>query len=118
ICRTWAPYFGSWAAEPCQGTVRSAVDGIRYGTIAHTTSRAASVRVAALVHGRRHQGPERHGARRRLSDPLARKSRIKNWPGPLAQFVIERRTQSLLPMPSPSGTIERPFQDRQFDGNY
>jgi hypothetical protein len=28
---------------------------------------------------------------------LAKKSRIKYWPGPLAQFVIERRAQSLLP---------------------
>jgi hypothetical protein len=28
---------------------------------------------------------------------LAKKSRIKSWPGPLAQFVIERRAQSLLP---------------------
>lgn len=77
---------------------RSAVDGIRHGTIAYADI-AGGVGQGLLLWYAGVTTKDRNATAHAVDylTHLAKKSRIKHWPGPLAQFVIERRAQSLLP---------------------
>jgi tetratricopeptide (TPR) repeat protein len=77
---------------------RSAVDGIRYGTI-HYADIAGGVGQGLLLWYAGITTEDRNATEHAVDylTHLAKKSRIKNWPGPLALYVIERHAQSLLP---------------------
>ena len=77
---------------------RSAVDGIRHGTIAYADI-AGGVGQGLLLWYAGVTTKDRNATEHAVDylTHLVKKPRIKNWPGPLAQFVIERRAQSLLP---------------------
>jgi len=77
---------------------RSAADGIRFGTIAYADI-AGGVGQGLLLWYAGVTTKDRNATEHAVDylTHLVKKPRIKNWPGPLAQFVIERRAQSLLP---------------------
>jgi len=82
---------------------RSAVDAIRYGTTAFAKDIAGGVGQGLLLWYAGVTTKDRSATEYALGylTRLAKKSRIKYWPGPLARFVIERRAQSLLPDAQP-----------------
>jgi len=77
---------------------RSAADGIRFGTIVYADI-AGGVGQGLLLWYAGITTKDRNATEHAVDylTRLAKKSRIKYWPGPLAEFVIERRAQSLLP---------------------
>jgi tetratricopeptide (TPR) repeat protein len=72
---------------------RSAADGIRYGTIAYTDASGGAGEGLLLWYAGL-TTKDRNATEYALDylTRLAKKSRIKNWPGPLAQFVLERQS--------------------------
>jgi len=72
---------------------RSAADGIRYGTIAYADA-SGGVGEGLLLWYAGITTKDRNAAEHALDylTRLAKKSRIKSWPGPLAQFVLERQS--------------------------
>ena len=81
---------------------RSAADGIRYGTITHSDI-AGGVGEGLLLWYAGVTTRDRDAMEHAVEylTHLAKKSRIKSWPGPLALFVIERQAQSLFPRALP-----------------
>src|SRR5215475_2665649 len=77
---------------------RSAADGIRFGTIAYADI-AGGVGQGLLLWYAGITTKDRNATEHAVDylTRLAKKSRIRYWPGPLAQFVIERQAQTLLP---------------------
>jgi|SoiMethySBSTD1v2_1073268.scaffolds.fasta_scaffold254595_2 hypothetical protein len=72
---------------------RSAADGIRYGTIAYADA-SGGVGEGLLLWYAGITTKDRNAMEQALDclTRLAKKPRIKSWPGPLAQFVLERQS--------------------------
>ena len=72
---------------------RSAADGIRYGTIGYADA-SGGVGEGLLLWYAGITTKDRNTTEHALDylTRLAKKSRIKSWPGPLAQFVLERQS--------------------------
>ena len=72
---------------------RLAADGIRYGTIAYADA-SGGVGEGLLLWYAGITTKDRNATEHALDylTRLAKKPRIKSWPGPLAQFVLERQS--------------------------
>ncbi|HKD29406.1 MAG TPA: hypothetical protein VKC66_26300 [Xanthobacteraceae bacterium] len=89
---------------------RSAADGIRFGTIAYADISGGVGQGLLLWYTgitTRDRNATEHAVDYLMR--LAKKSRIKYWPGPLAEFVIERQALTLLPRAKPFRELLREY---------